>query len=177
MSYDLTLHPRPGEAFSREAFQGYFTDRPNFSLNGDEASYENETTGVYFHLTYREPEEEAEQKGKPAELRGGPRIWFNINFCRPRFFGREAAQGLREIIAGLRLMIHSEAGDDITDPDRASEEMLAQWNRGNEWACRAILAMHGSATGIYPVPAEALMNYWDWSFNRDELAEDLFDLD
>jgi hypothetical protein len=177
MSYDLTLYPRPGVSLTRDEFTAYFTDNEPWSLNGDEANYENEATGVYFHLTHRDGEVEDEaSKGKTAADATGPRLWFNINFCRPRFFGREASSVLDAVATDLGLIALTEDGEEI-DSEGIGEEMLDQWNRGNDWACRAILAMHGTGTGVHPFPAKALGDNWVWTYQREQMAEDLFDDD
>src|SRR5262249_38298399 len=130
-----------------------------------EANYENEDTGVYFHLGLTIP------RGKKAGSR--PHVWFNMNFCRPRFFGREASSVLTAIACAIPLMIRGEDDEKITDVDDLGEAMLAQWNEGNEWACGAMRSMEG-VTGVYPMPAKALENNWMWTYLRDGFAMGLF---
>ncbi|MBY0233035.1 MAG: hypothetical protein K2W96_27450, partial [Gemmataceae bacterium] len=173
MSFDMTFHPRPGTTLTRAEFNAYFAGAEDWSLDGAEANYHNEDTGVYFHLSHREPDAGA-AKGKAAEEGGGPRLWFSINFCRPRFFGREARSVLAGVADDLGLMIHAEDGEAIEDGEELSEEMLRQWNQGNDWACRAILAMSGT-TGLHPVPAKVLEECWLWTYQREQYAQGLFE--
>lgn len=46
MSYDLFLKPRNG-SLSSEQFASYFQSRPNYTVEGSQAWYQNEATGVY----------------------------------------------------------------------------------------------------------------------------------
>lgn len=172
MSYDLNLHPRSGTALTAESFRAHFTDAERFTLHGDVARYSNDDTGVYFQLTYYVPIA-SDEKGKSGDA-AGPHVWMNVNFCRPRFFGREASSVLAGVADDLELMIHDEDGGTIDDGDAIAEEMLRQWNEGNDWACRAILAMSG-ATGIHSLPGDFLHNCWVWTYHREERNSDLFD--
>jgi hypothetical protein len=96
-----------------------------------------------------------------------------MNFCRPRFFGREAASVLSAVTQALGLVIRDEEGGEVSGGKRTAEAMLAEWNRGNEWACGAMRAMEG-ISGIHPIPAKALENQWTWTFQRDDFAMTLF---
>ncbi|MGL4553468.1 MAG: hypothetical protein ACRC33_20060 [Gemmataceae bacterium] len=174
MSYDLNLYPRPGTALTADSFRAYFADAERITLDGDQADYSNDDTGVYFSLTFSEPEG-SDEKGK-AEDAGGPHVWLNVNFCRPRSFGREASSVLTGITDGLSLRIHGEDGEQIDDPDDIGEEMLRQWNAGNDWACRALLAMKGTDP-VYRLPATLLRGCWVWSYQKlPHLYEDDIDV-
>src|SRR5262249_34968471 len=156
-------------------FTAYFADNEPWSLNGDEADYHNEETGVYFRLSHRAGEAVDEpSKGKTAADATGPRLWFNMNFCRPRFFGREAFEELADVAEGMRLMVIADEGEEITEPGAVGEEMLRQWTRGNDWACRAILGIHGAGAGVHRFPAKALGDNWLWTYQRNDLADSLY---
>src|SRR5262245_25124275 len=53
MSYDLYLYRREGAApLKKKGFNAYFKSRPHFTLNENQAFYENEKTGIYFSVYY-----------------------------------------------------------------------------------------------------------------------------
>ena len=53
MSYDLFLKPKTGR-FSQSDFKEYFSERKYYNLEGNQAWYENEDTGVYFLFEFQE---------------------------------------------------------------------------------------------------------------------------
>src|SRR5690349_4007908 len=104
MSYDLYFLRRPEQAaLSREEFSAYFANRPNYTVQGSQAWYANEDTGVYFSFGFGdgsdgvedEPEEDLEPP--PDELTSTG-LSFNINYFRPHFFGLEAEPELAAVV-------------------------------------------------------------------------------
>ena len=81
MSYDLDLYFEP--AVSRSRILQYFTTRKRYTVEKNNAVYQNPDTGVYFSMRLRCARSVLLQKNiVTAE--------FEINHHRPRFFGTEA---------------------------------------------------------------------------------------
>ena len=81
MSYDLFFRPRHG-ILEAQQFAAYFARRKHYELNGKQAWYENEDTGVGFSFDLEDPLDESDDDPFPIAM--------NINFFRPSYFILEA---------------------------------------------------------------------------------------
>jgi hypothetical protein len=81
MSYDLDLYFEP--AVSRSRILEYFTTRKRYTVEENNAVYQNPDTGVYFFMRLRCARSILLQKNVVA-------VEFEINYQRPSFFGTEA---------------------------------------------------------------------------------------
>src|SRR5262245_23861381 len=120
MSHDLRLFPaldRP--PLERDAFLAA-CEGDHFTTEDDQASYSNEETGVYFSLTwYPGGDEDEDEEGEERDpnrtshaMRSRPHVHFNMNYCRPHFFGLEADVELSGLARRLSLRVHDDQGDE-----------------------------------------------------------------
>lgn len=179
MSYDLHLYPRLDRPpLEREAFLAAF-EGDLWTVEGDEANYHNEATGVYFHLTWYPGQEEVEEPNAVEEaFRARPYAHFNMNFCRPSFFAREAAVELGSLVRRFSLAVNDPQGH--MEGDEYSEEgFVGGWSKSNAWAHKAVIASSGgrALAGKLTRPAEINRVFWAWNYNRDDTAEDLAMID
>ncbi len=116
MSYDLFLK---SESLTADEFESYFNSRPHYTLNGDQAFYENEDTGVYFSFDYA-----------PDEL---GTVAFNLNYYRPHFFGLEAAPEVEAFVWAFNLTIDDPQIEGMSDGPFSVDGLLRGWNAGNRF--------------------------------------------
>jgi hypothetical protein len=93
MSYDLDLYFKP--AVSRSHILQYFAARRHYTVEGNNAVYQNPDTGVYFFLRLRCARSVLLQKNVIAAE-------FEINYQRPSFFGTEAEIELSAFVAAFQ---------------------------------------------------------------------------
>ena len=92
MSYSLELYFEP--AVRRDRVLAHFGARRRFSMKDDDVVYENRDTGVYFFMRLRSARKLFRSSIVSAE--------FEINYCRPSYFGIEAEKVLSDFVAVFR---------------------------------------------------------------------------
>jgi hypothetical protein len=161
MSYDLYFRPRTGE-LTESAFNGYFRDRPHYKIEGAQAWYQNEDTGVYFVFERQDSEPQPDDEGEafPATL--------NVNYFRPSYFGLEAQPEVTAFVRAFDMTVSDPQLDGMGDGEYVAERFLTGWNKGNEFGYEAILSDRKNREGLASLPTEKLMQAWHW--NRNKLA-------
>lgn len=164
MSYDLFLKPKDGK-FLEIDFKNYFANRKNYNLEGDQAWYENEETGVYFLFELQEPDdlEEGEEFYPVA---------FNMNFFRPSYFVNEAEPEVKKFINSFSLSVFDPQNNGMGTGEYNSEKLIEGWLHGNEFGYSAILKDNPEA---HSLPSEVLQGMWEWNYNREQLQESVPD--
>jgi len=153
MSYDLFLKPE-SQALSQEQFTGWFESRPNYTIQQQQAWYENDDTGVYFSFDY-----DSEQGGSVA---------FNMNYLRPHIFGLEAAPELAAFIAAFDLSIDDPQVGGMGEGPFSEEGFVKSWNGGNRFGYQSILTT--DETNEIPVRSTAdIERTWRWNRHRNTL--------
>lgn len=161
MSYDLFFVSPTIGTHSAE-FRQYFAERPNFSVQNDQAWYQNNDTGVYFSF----------------ELAAAPSFWaqFIVNYMRPRFFILEALSELESFVSTFDVTVHDPQIEGMGDGRFDSEGFIRGWAAGNETAC-ATLAESGHPRPL-GISSDRLEASWRWNLGRGarqaEVGEALF---
>lgn len=166
MSYDLFMKPK-SEEISIERFQSYFEGRKNYIIDGVQAWYQNEDTGVYFAFEYQEKEEGENDEYFPFA--------FNMNYFRPTFFVREAEPEIRAFISAFDLTVNDPQTNGMGEGEYNSEKFISGWLFGNEFGYQAVLKDH---SGVDSLPSTKLEEIWEWNNKRekrqDEVVDDVF---
>ncbi|MGN6671303.1 MAG: hypothetical protein ACTHJ4_07185 [Candidatus Nucleicultricaceae bacterium] len=130
----------------------YFTSRSNYKISEAQAWYENEATGVYFSFNV----------GDEYDLE------FNINFCRPHYFGLEAAKELSEFFINFPSTIIDPQAENTTEKFD-EQSFLNNWLNHNTFACRA--AKPQLCLSKYkPLSTSLLDQFWKWNYSIDNLV-------
>ncbi|MFN3152020.1 hypothetical protein [Bremerella sp.] len=160
MSYDLFLKSETAPLTAAQ-FESYFSARPHYTFNEDQAFYENEDTGVYFVFEYT-PDEEST-------------VAFNLNYFRPHFFGLEAAPEVEAFVSAFNLSIDDPQNDGMGEGPFSVDGFLRGWNAGNQFGYRAILSQDEQPeTHVYPTAQ--LERTWRWNLNRNALQDQAGDM-
>lgn len=162
ISYDLFLKPRNGP-FSSEQFASYFQSRPNYTVEGSQAWYQNEATGVYFVFEFQEEDDEDETYYPAA---------FNMNYFRPTFFVKEAEPEVSAFITTFDMEVDDPQMEGMGTGDYNPEKFTSGWLHGNEFGYLSILKDHPD---VITLPTKTLDQVWSWNFNRARLQESLTD--
>jgi hypothetical protein len=162
MSYDLFLKPSNGE-FTKKQFDSYFNGRDKYTLEGSQAWYQNEITGVYFVFEYQE-KEEVEEEYFP--------ITFNMNYFRPTFFVNEAEPEVQEVIAKFGLVVDDPQTNGMGSGEFDAKKFRSGWLHGNEFGYQSILKDHPE---VFSLPTKKLEDIWSWNINKDLLQEQVTD--
>jgi hypothetical protein len=162
MSYDLFLSR--DEPLGLEEYEEFFSARTNYKCSGGQAVYQNETTGVYFVFDF---------EGKTAE---SPHwVTFNLNYCRPHFFGLEAASEVEALIEHFEFGIDDPQSAGMANGPFSVNGFLKGWNQGNAFGYRAVLDSANSSDRPWTRPSKELEAIWKWNFERDRIQESLQD--
>ncbi|MBU1310288.1 MAG: hypothetical protein KKE30_12250 [Gammaproteobacteria bacterium] len=161
MSYDLFMKPRNGD-FSKRQFDSYFWGRKNYTLDGSQAWYQNEVTGVYFVFEYQEHADDDNEEYFP--------IAFNMNYFRPTFFVKEAEPEVREFIIEFDLKVDDPQTHGMGSGDFNSEKFTSGWLYGNEFGYQSILKDHPE---VITLPTEQLEAVWSWNIQKERLQEEV----
>jgi hypothetical protein len=162
MSYDLYF---TGQRISKAEFIDYFQNRDRYELENDRASYFNQDTGVYFYFCYEDEGANLEEDDIPCFTS------FNLNYCRPHFFGLEAEPEITAFAAKFGSSINDPQGAD--DGEYLPEDFLRIWNTANKWSYSTILDSKQSPEVIYTRSTEELEAIWRWNYSRDRIYDDL----
>jgi hypothetical protein len=183
MSYDLTFLVREtDEPPPPESLREYFRGRPGYTEQGDQFSYQNEDTGVYFSFDMHEgggdgdagdEEIEAVHDGLKATC-----LTFNINYFRPHCFGLEAEPELSAVVKRFSLLVDDPQSEGMARGAYSAEGFLRGWNAGNLFGHRAILSQAKGHEAVAParfdsLPRAVLDRVWRWNYQRSRLQERL----
>jgi hypothetical protein len=180
MSYDLYLYRREGAApLKKKGFQSYFKERPNFTLKGTQAHYNNEKTGVYFTFDYDDGKGKDGDPEDPNATR--EHIYLNINYFRPHIFGLEAERVLTALVRDLDLVVSDPQNEGMGEGEYTPEGFLRGWNAGNRFGHQAYLALEQKGeklvTQHHVLPTKTLRACWEWTYGIDSLYEYFHDDD
>lgn len=169
MSYDLFfLRNKPLESAE---FQSYFAGRPHYEMNGDQAWYNNENSGVYFSLERSEPGDEPD-----SELRA--EAAFNMNLFRPHFFVLEAAPEVEAFIQHFGFAIHDPQAEGMADGPFSTEGFIRSWNEANKFGYRGFVKSSNPPNTVHARPTAQLEAVWRWNLAKEDiqssLGEDVF---
>ncbi|UQB67827.1 hypothetical protein [Epilithonimonas zeae] len=175
MSYDLYFYKRKSSSLSEEQVKDYLNKSNHLVLeeNGNQWSYHNEETGVYFGIDLNEPNTDAEE----IEIWDSFEDYENLNFCftinfiRPNFFGYESFPILDEIIDDLDLYILNM--QDEIDPD--NPQKFEKNYLGNQWIVQnERLVKDNFETFQVDFYSKENSDYiWNYQFNRNQLQDNL----
>lgn len=156
--YELSLgHPR--QSLSVEELDDWFGARPHYVCADGLYHYQNKDTGVSFAFAQRIAGDEGTDDALLT-------LRFSLDYFRPGFFAVEAGIELGQCVADLHLHVVDAATGRRTEPYRA-ERFIADWQRGNASACRAML--HGDrvvARFLPDLPRSTLQVVWQWNYTR-----------
>jgi hypothetical protein len=185
MSYDLQFCVRAGAtAPTAGELEAYFRGRPSYQLlQGSQAFYSNEDTGVYFTFDLGVSAEEAgEAEAAPPQdgLQAIP-LSFNVNYMRPSIFGLEAESELTALVERFGLSVDDPQVHGMGRGAYSPAGFLAGWNAGNELGYRAMVAQVKQQAGSegdlldMVLPAAELERCWRWNLQRNDLQRELGD--
>jgi hypothetical protein len=164
MSYTLDLYFEP--AVRRHRLLQYFGTRRHYAIAENEVLYENPATEVRFVISL--------QPGRNLLLqRTVVSAEFEINYCRPSYFGIEAEIELSAFMAAFQPRIHDAQMRGMEEGPYSGAGFLSGWNFGNLFGARVAVSKENSGFGITPMPAEKLRAAWAWNHRRAEEAERL----
>lgn len=169
MSYDLWLLPRSGRALDNASFVSFFKNRKWYQLDGEQASYVNEDTGVYFSFDFVAEADDEEEEDDLVY----PHIFFNINYVRPHIFGLEAEQELSSVVSHFDAIVSDPQNDGMGDGEYTADGFLKGWNCGNRFGYGAFVSRMIDDQSLYAAPAARLESNWEWTYNREELSHSL----
>ena len=171
MSYDLYLKPRCKD-FSAGDFGNYFRDRKNYVVQGKQARYENEDTGVYFVFQLKEFKYGRED----PDSTGDYPVEFSLNYFRPSYFVLEAEFEIARVIDDFDFLVLDPQSHGMGQGDYDGARFISGWNTGNELAYRSILCNPARAEPVYSMPSQKLESIWRWNYSRAKLQETLGEL-
>ncbi len=163
MSYDLFMKKRSGK-YTLDEFNGYFLGRPFYEIQGEQAWYQNEDTGVYFMFEY--------QGGDDYP------IAFNMNYFRPSYFVNEAEPEVAAFIENNDIIVDDPQMGGMGQGEFDKSKFISGWKQGNEFGFKAILQHQEQQLDILTLPSEQLEKIWSWNFNQirvqESVGEDMF---
>jgi hypothetical protein len=160
MSYDLFLKPKNCD-ISKEQFDSYFKGRQHYTLEGSQAWYQNEITGVYFVFEYQE-RDDAEEDHYP--------IAFNMNYFRPTFFVKEAEPEVTAIISKFDLEVEDPQINGMGSGGFDRKKFRSGWLHGNEFGYQSILKDNPE---VFSLPTNKLEDIWSWNIRKESLQEEV----
>lgn len=169
---------------TQDAFAAYFTSRKHYAINGSQAWYSNEDTGVYFSFEFDLRTVPPDDWAEFADDDGTIEEWFpsiasfNINYNRPRFFAFEAAPEVAAFVNNFNLLVDDPQIDGMGRDGFSTEKFAAGWNRGNRWATPAVRLHSPNDDAPLTYPTERLLAIWRWNLARvdrqSEVGESVF---
>ena len=170
MSYDLFFRSRASiQELSYEAFVRYFSGRRFFKVQGPQAWYSNEDTGVYFLFEHGEPLE-AEEMAEAALVP----VAFNLNYYRPHVFGLEAEPEVAAFVKHFNLTVSDPQTSGMGDSEYSRDGFLGGWNAGNASGYRALLSRDPSQH-VITLPTSQIEMFWRWNLHLEQRQKDLGD--
>src|SRR5262245_52231785 len=171
MSYDLRFWVPAGAPVPSQAeLEEYFRGRPWYAMQGSQAFYGNEDTGVYFSF----------ELGEPSDGEGVGRS-FNLNYFRPSIFGLEAEREVSAVVERFSLSVDDPQIQGMGRGPYSRDGFLSGWNTGNEFGYASIVAQvkkdAGTEGSLFNtvLPAAELERCWRWNLQRADLQRELGD--
>ena len=158
MSYDLFFKPKSGK-FSKEQFDSYFDGREGYAIEGTQAWYQNEATGVYFVFEFQEQEDDEEDYFPVA---------FNMNYFRPTFFVKEAEPEVLDFVSKFDFKVEDPQMNGMGSGNFDQKKFRSGWLHGNEFGYQSILKDHPE---VFSLPTKTLEDAWAWNINKESLQE------
>jgi len=163
VSYYLLFLADPEQSVpDRDLFREQFARRAFYTVQNDQAIYENPDTGVYFLFDV-----------VTERLEDEPPSWlsFTLNFYRPHYFALEALPELEAVVRRTSGVVL-----DPQDPDPAprpfvADRFLRNWNHGNQQAYRIMPDQEREQrlqTNHLAYPTRLLEAIWRWNLNRQQ---------
>jgi hypothetical protein len=166
MSYDLFFKPSP--QLTNDRFMAFFAGREGYELQGSQAWYANQDTGVYFSFGWNEPSEH-DELGDDEDPHAAS---FNLNYMRPPFFALEAEPEVRAFVEHFGPEILDPQTEGMGEGPYSAEGFLRGWNAGNQFGVRVMVSQQGA--DVNPTLPEAeLMRIWRWNSQRQSLQQEL----
>jgi hypothetical protein len=184
MSYDLQFCVRAGASAAKAGeLEAYFRGRPWYQLQGSQAFYGNEDTGVYFSFELGASVEEGgeDDAARPQDGLQAIPLSFSVNYVRPSIFGLEAERELTALAERFGLYVDDPQMHGMGRGAYSPAGFLAGWNAGNEFGYLSIVAQvkqqAGSDDGLFDtvLPAAELERCWRWNLQRNDLQRELGD--
>ncbi|MFN0094777.1 MAG: hypothetical protein ACKVVT_08370 [Dehalococcoidia bacterium] len=148
------------EDLSVAAFQQHFAGRPHTKVQGKEAHYNNDATGVQFAFRVHVPPEIPIRKFVGYAQ-------FSLDFVRPGFFATEATREIGAFVAATGYEVYDAQRLEHPPGPWDPREFIASWDASN----RALLRGTGSAP--LSLPKSDLLLIWRWNFARPNYAAQL----
>lgn len=154
--YQMIFSP----SITNKQFSLYFENRANYKLENDEASYDNEDTGVNFKFTFLENSVKA--------VNGN--VVFTIDLICPHYFAVEADIELSYFVERFkcRMIVPTRRKDQIP-----KDGFILDWNHRNESSYATALKTILKDDVMPSRPTEELAAIWKWNFSRDYLTDHL----
>jgi len=138
-------------------------------VQGQQAWYQNEDTGVYFSF-----ETNAVQgDGEDADPATGYPVSFNMNFFRPSFFALEAEPELTRVVKEFDFTVLDPQTDGMGEGEYDPSRFLSGWRTGNQFGYSAVLRDPSNRTDLSSLPASKLERIWRWNHARSEVQRQL----
>lgn len=192
MSYDLFfLVPEDRPAVSIDDFAAYFGSRPWYQLNGAQALYGNENTGVYFVFDHIEADDEFDMAdlgeddedadddadappSPPADGLKPANVSLNVNYFRPHIFGLEAAPEIEAFVREFDLRVDDPQFDGMGRGEFSVDHFLQGWNAGNRFAYQAITQQMRESDEqpvreFHTLPTAEIERVWRWNHAAADL--------
>ena len=174
MKYEL-FFKSADDGFNLEAFQNYFDGLDHYNVEGFQAFYSNEDTGVYFVFSY------LHEDGKGSynvRSEGVYRISLNLDYCVPAFFANEALYEVEALMNGAAMTMYDPQPDGVGLKGYDPEIMFESWIHQNEeamkqWAIES--ALNGDNDEPIVAPYEWLHRVWLWNYTKVRMQQKLGD--
>jgi hypothetical protein len=165
MSYDLSLEFEP--AIDRRRFLQFFGRRKHYAATDTEILYGNPDTRVGFTFRYH-------TSRFPLLRKKIHRAEFEINYCRPSFFGLEAEIELTVLVAEFAPKIEDPQIEGMGEGPYLPEGFLRGWNFGNRFSFHCMLSEDPDYK-FRTMPQSKVRAAWDWNYRPAEWTEKVHD--
>lgn len=156
MTYCLDVYFKP--ALPPERLVRYFAARPHFTIENEGIFYRNKSTSVHFSVKLR--------AGRSLLLQETiVSAEFEINYCRPGYFGIEAEREVSDFVATFRPRIEDDQIRGMGEGPYSREGFLSGWNFGNLFCLGRALSSDFPDFPAATMPAEELRATWDWNYH------------
>lgn len=163
MSYDLYLRADGDDAICEKVLN-YLKGEPGYKIQGNQAWFANDDTGVYFSFIIGHQSDEAEDDYDVA---------FNINYFRPRYFAIEAEPHVKNLVERFGLTVFDPQVSGMGEGSYSTELFFRGWNAGNEFGVSAILSQRGPEEPVYTLPSAKLTEAWRWNLSRSARQQEV----
>lgn len=151
MSYDL--HFNSTKSFTQADFESHFASRPNYSVEQNQAWYENPDTGVYFSFDFEFKSETGDHHP----------VTFFLDYMRPTYFAQEAQPEITAFIKAFNLTVKDPQDGGMTTGKFDTQNFFQIYKEGNQHACQEA---GKTPKGISVLPTLTLQEAWLWNYAR-----------